>query len=183
MAFTKNSKGAIDLVVPSLGSIATAFYFITKQKDRDVKFLVLILILVFALLYAITTQVTKAILIAGEKPADVPLTGDKSSGINSTTGESVPGGFDTEGWVDRLKRDVYAPVLGISIRDADLYAKMVLFGNDDLIKMWNLWKDKYFEEHGETMTEAIAGEWFVYGSAVYSNKETIISRLRKLGLR
>lgn len=179
----RNSKKAIDLVVPSLGSIATAFYFITRQKDRDVNFLVLILVLVFVLLYAATTQVTKAILSAQERPKDVATTGDKSSGINSTTGVASTGGFDVEGWVDRIKRDIYAPVFGVSVRDADLYAKMVLFGNDDLINMWNKWKEKYFGEYGETMTEAIEAEWFVYGSAVYNNKNTIIDRLKKLGCK
>ena len=164
-----------------MGAIGTAFYFITRKDDRDVKFLILIIALVFVLLYAVTTQVTKAIIIAGDKPDDVPTTGDKSSAINSTTGAAT--GFDTDGWVDRVKRDVYVAPLDFKVRDADLYAKMVLFGNDDLIGMWNTWKKKYFEEHAETMTEALDDEWLVPFSEVAGNRNRIVERLNKLGCR
>lgn len=177
----KNTKKGLDLVIPSMGAIGTAFYFITRKDDRDVKFLILIIALVFVLLYAVTTQVTKAIIIAGEKPEDVKGTGDTSSAINSTTGAKT--GFDADGWADRVKRDVYAPFWGVSVRDADLYEKMVLFGNDDLINMWNAWKKKYFEEHGETMTEAIDAEFIVPFSAVATNRDKIVKRLKTLGCR
>jgi hypothetical protein len=174
----KTTKKAIDLVVPSLLAFATGGYFIYKKEDRSVKFLIMVMILVFVLSYAVTTQITKAIIINGEKPDPVKGTGDTSSNLNSVTGGVSS--FDAPGWVDRVKKDVYA---SFSVRDAELYEKMISFGNDDLINMWNLWNDKYFTEYGETMTEAIDSEYPVPFSDVWRNMKNIVSRLKLLGCK
>jgi hypothetical protein len=178
MAFTSDTKKSVDLIVPSVGAIAAGVFFVYKEKDRDTKFLVLMGAIVFVLLYVVTTQITKAILKAQGKPPPVALTGDSSSGINSTTGEQT--GFDANGWCDRVHSDVYVGFFDMKQRDEALYEKMALFGNDDLIATWNAWRNKYYDEEGETMTEAIAAEWTMPFSPVYNNMNKIVERLKSL---
>jgi hypothetical protein len=62
MPFKKSTKQSIDVVVPFIGLSLAGWHFIGKAKDRDIKYIIFVMVLLGIALYGITSSVTKYFL-------------------------------------------------------------------------------------------------------------------------
>lgn len=188
MAFTQSTKRAIDYTVPSLAAFAAVWWFITKSKDRDVKFIVLVLLLVFVMAYAITTQTTKAVLAASQKKnINVPL--DNIKIVTDSEGKStIVGSVSSENITQitqALRNDIY-DTSWITGHDTDLWWKVSLLSDSDIAAVQNQWNKDFYDEYSESLLTAIKRETFtsgLFGGGAYYYKELVIAKLTKLGAK
>lgn len=188
MAFSKSTKRGIDYSIPSLAAFGAVWFFITKSKDRNIAFILLVLVLVFVFTYAITTQVTKQIYEASKKKnVDVPL--DNVKVVTEPDGSSkIVGSVSAENIsqiTKALRDDIYdTPWTG---HDDNVWWKTSLLSDSDMGAVYNHWNKEYYSEHGESLVEAIKAEVFLSGffggSGAYIFKETVLAKLAKIGAK
>lgn len=76
-----STKKSLDLAVPFIGVAAVGYSFIGKNKDRDIKYTLFVIVLVGIALYALTSAITKYFL--ERSIANLPSTA-KAEIISST---------------------------------------------------------------------------------------------------
>lgn len=81
MRFNSSTKKSIDLAVPFIGVAITGYSFIGKNKDRDIRYIIFVMVLVGVALYALTSSITKFAL---EKVIDALPATDKADIVKET---------------------------------------------------------------------------------------------------
>lgn len=91
MRFNSSTKKSIDIAIPFVGLAITGYSFIGKQKDRDIKYIVFVMVLVGVALYALTSSITKYFLEKNieQLPATDKADIIKETGIAGVDYESV----------------------------------------------------------------------------------------------
>jgi len=94
---------------------------------------------------------------------------------NETSGNVVGASNDE---IKRIVNGLYSDMSGLNLtgHTHDPYNAAVLLNDADLVKVYNTFNTLYQEESGETLTEWIASESYVYPEI----PGTLLARLRKL---
>lgn len=109
MAFNSSAKRAIDIIVPSIGLGIVGLNYIGRKGDRDIKYILFVMILVGVALYAITSQTTSFLLaraLSGVKPKEQEAIMD-ANGVDSKQFEvlqakakTIYGAFHDSTWTE-----------------------------------------------------------------------------------
>lgn len=171
MALDRSTKKAIDLTAPVLLTGIAVFY--SMKRTKDWRYLVAIGLISFIILYVLITQATKLLITVAERPDHVNVPPDASGGIDSA--------FDASPWVENLHDDLYKSWFSAFTRNTSLYENMSKLSNANLVKIYNLWNDRYFDEEKETIVAAIDRDYF-YGAA-FNYAKNVNDRLKGMGLQ
>ena len=91
MRFYSSTKKSIDIAIPFIGLAITGYSFIGKNKDRDIKYIIFVMVLVGVALYALTSSITKFFLEKNieQLPATAKAEIVKETGIAGADYEAV----------------------------------------------------------------------------------------------
>lgn len=188
MAFTRTTKRGIDLALAAIGAIGITAWFIVKQADRDIKFILLVLFGSFGTLYLFISQITKFIYEASlKKDIDVPVDSvkivTKADGTSETV--STTSGTNIAAFALKLRNDLYdTPFSG---HNADVWYQATLLSDTDLSSVYNYWNKEYFSEYSESLVGAINDDYFdamgFISNSAYHYKDIVLAKLAKLGAR
>lgn len=173
MAFTKETKKTIDLLVPAVLTAYVGYFFYTKN-GKNWQSIAIAAGIAFLLSYIIVSQITKAVYAAATKPEDLDIKPDLSSGGTGSV-------FNPATYTDRLKKDIYS----YGFRDASIYADLVALSTAELVQVYNDWNERYYSLDSETMIQAMNGESYGIGflNETPTNVKNIIKRLTDQGAK
>lgn len=183
MKFNEGTKSTIDIIVPVTGA-GIVFYYLFKKDNQTLQKAGITAAIVGVVLYVLVTQVTKRILGAAQKPADLPNTIDTPGSVDNNGTNPTTGNFNSKSWAKRLYDDI-SPLnwmFGYG-HDAKLYADLILLSNENLIKIYNQWQADYYSLYdNRTLVQAMKDESYPNLINGTNDKVTIIlDRYAQLG--
>lgn len=160
-------KKAIRLYIPILLACGIGMY--AWQKKATWQVLLIAVAGGWLLSWLMISQALKLIGISASRPGkvDVPV-------------GNIPVNFNAKHWAERIAKDAYAPILGISVRDESLYSELAGMTDAQLVAISNAWLDAFYGEHKEQVYEAIDAEWMVPLSPVWLNRNKLVKRWKTL---
>lgn len=143
-----STKKVVKTYVP-LGVAGTAAYV---AFDKKASWQVILIVAAIAGVFSyILTHSTINIIEANKvKP--------KTKTIDQNITGFIPPSFSPGHWVERIKKDVYAPWYFIQFRDTNLYRELSAMNDSQLLAISNAWLQKYYSEYNEQVYEAIDAE-------------------------
>lgn len=173
MAFSKETKSSIDLILPAGAAAYMAYNLYTKGKGKKQWQQVLIpTAIVFAIVWLVTSRITKTILAKKETPGDLTGNYDTPTKVAGGGGDVSGAGFNPAPYTARLHSDLYE----FGFNSHSLYTELNTLSNAQLQAIYNDWKDKHYHEESETLTAAIDDEWLPG-----SEMKVLMARLRAIG--
>jgi hypothetical protein len=178
---SESGKSTADILVPVAGA-GVAFYYLYRQDKADLKKVAITTAIIAVGLYIVTTQITKRMLAAAQKPKDVTITPDVPGTVDNGSTNANTGAFDAAGWAKRLYDDI-SPFNWLQLgHDPQLYKDMVLLSNANLLAIYNEWTHTYYSQYdNRTLTKALKDESFPNMiNGTNDTVKTIINRLESL---
>lgn len=176
MKFSENAKSTVDVIVPTLGA-AYAFYYLKEKQNLKMERLLIYTAIAWVVLYLLTSKITKSIRNSAKAPDDI---------VRTNPNEPTPVvNFNAVSYSDRLYKDIngvrWGQWFNVGTDDA-LYKELEIMSADQLIQVANQYKNDYYTKTGETLVQALEGEWYnnIF-SGTQDRVNTIITRLKALG--
>lgn len=100
----------------------------------------------------------------------------------------TPGGYDSNAglpdeYINELVEDLYKDIKGWTItpiqRSTGIYMTLLRISDVDLMKVLNLWDQKYYSEWKQTLLEAMEGEYYLHISKLTDEVKLRIERLEQ----
>ena len=170
---TIQQKKNIDMVAPLLLACGVGYFYFQKNKDKDWKMLLAIVLIVFAVGYVITTKITRTII---DQAPPIVLPSDDSL--------QPCGNFDPKPITDAIHADAYRPLLSVGFRDIDSYKSLAALSNCELVKCYKYWYDNYHSENNESLAQAIAAEGIAFLEVNFKQVQDVLaSKFASLNLQ
>ena len=135
---SKTTKKKIDFLLPLAATVGIGFY--AHKQGKDYKFVGITAAITFLLLYIVTSQFTRQVLLSG--PSAVPTGGGCDD-------------FDPTPYTDAIQDDIYSL---FSFRQTQPYKKLLSLADCQVISVWNDWNRRYYDLDQETLRVAMSNE-------------------------
>lgn len=149
-----------------LGVFCVAGWY-TYQKRENIQESIIFGGIVALIAYLIAGPLIDKLVSLSERPSE-----------GSYETKNIPQGWNPESLARELQDDILGVSWGVANRaNADVYRRVAALNDDQLVAIYNYWRSHSFGEKDESLTKAMAGEFYGVGQTGDYAKN-IISRLK-----